>query len=433
MFNFRLLRSRCIMNIRRFSASLQQEGMPPPLEGVKIVDLSRVLAAPLCSMLLADLGADVIKVESLTGDDTRSWQPPSATLLEGDIPLPDHPPESAYFLCVNRNKRSISVNFKTSEGLEIVRKLISQSDVLIENYIPGKLDKLGLGYEACKEINPHLIYTSISGYGQTGPYATAAGYDVVIEAEAGLMHITGDPHGPPAKVGVAATDVATGLYAHGAVLAALLSRQKTGKGAWIDCNLIESQIAGLANIASNYLIAGASASRHGTAHPSIVPYQVFPCQDGGLMVGVGNDKQFEIFCDVLGQKNMASSQKFSTNKARVENREELVGLIEASMRRKPIAHWLSRLSGKGIPFGPINDIERTFEHPQVVARNLVVKVDHPRAGRIKLVGPAVTYNGERMKVRLAPPYIGQHTREVLGQIGYTDEEIDELMTLRVVR
>ncbi|KAG8825424.1 hypothetical protein FRC17_008650 [Serendipita sp. 399] len=415
--------NRIRADMSRFATSSHFEGMPPPLKGIKILDLSRVLAAPLCSMLLADLGADVVKVESLTGDDTRSWHPPSARLPEGDdTPLPDQPPESAYFLCVNRNKRSISVNFKTSQGLEIIHRLILGSDVLIENYIPGKLGKLGLDYDTCRDINPGLIYTSISGYGQTGPYATYAGYDVVIEAEAGLMHITGDPHGPPAKVGVAATDVATGLYAHGAILAALLSRQQTGRG-----------IAGLANIASNYLIAGVSASRHGTGHPSIVPYQVFPCEDGDLMIGVGNDNQFKIFCDILGKQDLGSSDKFSTNGARVKNREELVAIIESTMQAKPSAHWTSRLSGKGIPFGPINDIKGTFEHPQVVARNLVVEVDHPRAGKIKLVGPAVTYNGGRMRIRLPPPYLGQHTREVLEDIGYIDEEIKELMLQGVIR
>ncbi|CAE6456502.1 CaiB/baiF CoA-transferase family protein C7orf10 homolog [Rhizoctonia solani AG-1 IB] len=244
-------------------------------------------------MLLADLGADVIKIEEVKrGDDTRSWSPPSAPLLDGQPQNAAHlPPESAYFLAANRNKRSITVNFKDPRGLEVVYDLIRKADVLVENFISGKLASMGLGWEDCKKINEKLVYASITGYGQTGPYRQAAGYDVVIEGEAGLMHITGEPDGPPCKVGVAVTDISTGLYAHGAIMAGLLSRQQTGKGVWIDCNLFETQIAGLANIASNYLIGNKEASRHGTSHPSIVPYQVFPCKDGFIMIGAGNEKQ----------------------------------------------------------------------------------------------------------------------------------------------
>lgn len=260
-------------------------------------------------MLLADLGADVIKVEEPSrGDDTRSWSPPHAPIAPSSPSASAHlPPESSYFLAANRNKRSVTVNFKHPKGLEIVKELVKKADVLVENFIPGKLGEMGLGWDDCRKINERLVYASISGYGQTGPYKKAAGYDVVIEGEAGLMHITGEPDGSPCKVGVAVTDISTGLYTHGAIIAALFGRMKTGKGAWIDCNLFETQVAGLANIASNYLIAGQEAKRHGTSHPSIVPYQVFPCGEGGfIMIGAGNDRQVRRGVQLLYASSLTS-------------------------------------------------------------------------------------------------------------------------------
>ncbi|KAG6897769.1 hypothetical protein C0992_011438 [Termitomyces sp. T32_za158] len=324
--------------------------MLPPLKGIKVLDLTRILAGPTATMLLADLGADVIKVEEMSkGDDTRTWNPPSAATVSSAPAETSHlPPESAYFLAVNRNKRSMTVNFKSPEGLEIIQKLVKKSDILVENFISGKLATMGLGYQDCKKLNPRLIYTSITGYGQTGPYRKAPGYDVIVEAEAGLMHITGEPDRPPSKVGVAATDIATGLYAHGAILAALLSRQKTGKGVWIDCNLFETQIAGLANIASNYLISGEEASRHGTAHPSVVPYQVFPCKDGFLMIGAGNNKQFALLAEkILDNPELASDPRFATNEARVANRVELVNIISGALLKQERVHWIERFTGLG--------------------------------------------------------------------------------------
>ncbi|KAF9026102.1 CAIB/BAIF family enzyme [Hymenopellis radicata] len=377
-------------------------------------------------MLLGDLGADVVKVEQIgKGDDTRSWNPPSAPLLPDAT---EGRPESAYFLAVNRNKRSITVNFKSPEGIAILHKLVAQSDVLVENFISGKLAEMGLGWEDCHKINPKLIYASITGYGQTGPYRKAAGYDVIIEGEAGLMHITGEPDRPPAKVGVAATDIATGLYTHGAIMAALFSRQQTGKGVWIDCNLFESQIAGLANIASNYLIAGQEASRHGTAHPSIVPYQVFSCKDGFIMIGAGNDRQFASFCTkILNLPDLSTDPRFSSNINRVQNREELVKIITDVLMTKNRDEWLEMFKELGnVPNGPINNIKETFEHPQALARKVTVEVDHPRAGKIKLVAPPVSYNGQKMPVRMPPPCLSQHTNEILTELGYTKEQIDEL-------
>ncbi|KAF8523689.1 CoA-transferase family III domain-containing protein [Hysterangium stoloniferum] len=410
-------------------------GMSPPLKGVKILDLTRVLAAPTATMLLADLGADVIKVEEVErGDDTRSWHPPCAALIpEAPEEAAHLPPESAYFLSVNRGKRSITVNFKEPEGLEIMHKLVKGADVLVENFVAGKLAKVGLGWEDCKKINPRLIYASVTGYGQTGPYAEQAGYDVIIEAEAGLMHITGEPDRPPSKVGVAVTDIACGLYAHGAIMAALLSRQQTGEGVWIDCNLFDSQIAGLFNIASNYLIAGQEAGRFGTAHPSIVPYQVFPCKDGFLMIGAANNRQFGILAtQILELPHLAIDPKFAAPSDRVAHREELIGIIERRLREEPQDVWVRKFRGKGVPFGPINNIRQTFEHPQAVARGATIDVNHPRAGKIKMVAPAVHYNGSRMPVTRPPPWLSQHTNEVLHEIGYNDDQINMLKKRRVI-
>ncbi|KAJ3792427.1 CoA-transferase family III domain-containing protein [Lentinula aff. detonsa] len=448
------------VKLRRFNTSQasyngvqELRGIPSPLAGIKIVDLTRVLAGPTATMLLADLGADVIKIEHVgKGDDTRSWYPPSAPLLpqSSSESLPERahflPPESAYFLSANRNKRSVTINFKDPAGLKIIYKLIEQADILVENYIPGKLAKLGLGWEKCHKINPRLIYASITGYGQTGPYRQHAGYDVIVEGEAGLMHITGEPYpGKPVKVGVAATDVATGLYAHGAIMAALIGRESTGKGCWIDCNLFETQIAGLANIASSYLIAGQEAQRFGTAHPSVVPYQVFPCkasegQDGDdfIMIGAGNDNQFNTLCNlVLPLPSLPSDPRFSTNALRVANRNELIKILEIELRKETKAHWLTKFkaatkAGKGVPHGPINNIKETFEHEQAVARKVTVEVDHPRAGPIKLVAPAVSYNGEKMPVKRHPPWLGEHSDEVLAELGYSTTQVEELRARGVI-
>ncbi|KAG9227288.1 hypothetical protein CCMSSC00406_0004173 [Pleurotus cornucopiae] len=386
-------------------------------------------------MLLADLGADVVKVEEVTrGDDTRQWDPPSAPLIEGAPAEAKHlPAESAYFLAANKNKRSMTVNFKKPEGLKIIHKMIAQADILVENYIPGKLASMGLGYEDCKAINPGLVYASITGYGQTGPYSQAPGYDVIIAGEGGLMHITGEPDGPPCKVGVASTDIATGLYAHGAIMAALISRQRTGKGVWVDCSLFDTQLAGLANVASNYLIAGHEGGRHGTAHPSIVPYQAFPCKDGFLMFGTGNERQASfktLATRILEQPALADDPRFSSNAARVANRTELIKIISDVLTTNTRDYWIEKFTGLGIPFGPINNVRQAFEHPQAKARHAAV--EHPRAGKIKVVAPAVFYDGKKMPVRRPPPWLSQHTSEVLEELGYSSKEIEELKEGQVV-
>ncbi|CAG8656753.1 34324_t:CDS:2 [Gigaspora margarita] len=393
-----------------------------PLSGIRVVDLTRVLGVDSQKLKIL-----VIKIENpKVGDDTRTWGPPWATNKDSnDLSTP----ESAYFLSINRNKKSITVNLKSPDGIQIVKDLVKKSDILVENYIPGKLDKMGLGFDELSKINPQLIYASITGYGQTGPHSKRAGYDVVIEAEAGLMYITGEEDRPPAKVGVAIT----GLYANGAIMAALISRSKTNLGQRIDCSLIECQVASLVNIASNYLISNQEAKRMGTSHPSIVPYQVFPTKNGFIMIGAGNDKQFKILCHTIDKVEFLNDSRFTTNSDRVLHRKELISLLEQRFKDETTEHWLSLLFDKEIPFAPINNIKQTFEHPQILAREMIQEVDHPKAGKIKLTGIPVKYSREALKVRLPPPTLGQHTHEILSDLlHYTNQKIDDLKANGVI-
>ncbi|KAF9954028.1 hypothetical protein BGZ72_004974 [Mortierella alpina] len=388
------------------------------------------IAGPYCTQLLGDLGAEVIKVENPKGgDDTRAWGPPFAQNIDPSDPAQ----ESAYFLGVNRNKKSITVNIRSEEGRKLVQDLAKKVDILVENYVPGKLDEMGLGYKELSALNPGLIYTSITGYGQTGPYRTRPGYDVMIEAEAGLMYITGEQNGTPVKVGVAVTDLTTGLYAHGAIMAAIIARYRTGRGQHVDCSLLDSQVVTLANIASSYLIAGQEAQRMGTSHPSIVPYQVLPSQDSHIMIGAGNDGQFRILCSVLGLESLCENPLFRTNKDRVQHRKELIEILTARLQTKKNEEWLKALEGRGIPFAPINNIQQTFEHPQVVARGMIQEVEHPKAGKIKVTGPAVKYSDTKPSIRLPPPLLGQHTEEILREVlEYDEERIRELKEKKAV-
>ncbi|KAM3929005.1 succinyl-CoA:glutarate CoA-transferase [Leptodactylus fuscus] len=388
-----------------------------PLDGVKILDLTRVLAGPFATMILGDLGAEVIKVEKPgSGDDTRSWGPP----FVGN--------ESAYFLSVNRNKKSIAVNMKDPKGTKIIKQLAQACDVFIENYIPGKLAEMGLGYEDLIETAPHIIYCSITGYGQTGPMFKRAGYDAVACAMSGLMHITGPEDGDPVRPGVAMTDLATGLYAHGAVMAGLLQRTKTGKGMHIDCNLLSSQVACLSHIAANFLNAGIEAKRWGTAHGSIVPYQSFKAKDGYLVIGAGNDQQFFTVCRITELSELIDDPRFKTNKLRVQHRKELLQVLSARFSEKTTAEWLKLFEGSGIPYGPINSIKQVFSEPQVAHNGLVLEMEHPMAGKISVAGPAVRFNNFNISSPNPPPVIGQHTVEVLKSIlGYEDNYIAELI------
>lgn len=387
------------------------------------MDLSRILAGPYATMLLGDLGAEVIKVERPgRGDDTRSWGPPFAA-----------PGQSAYYLCANRNKYSISVDIKSSKGRALISSLAAKSDVLVENFLPGKLDEMGLGYEDLSRINPRLIYCSISGFGATGPYQDRPGYDVIASAMGGLMGITGPENGPPAKVGVAITDVCTGLYAHGAILAALYARSQTGIGQRIDCSLLETQVATLVNIASNYLLVGKVGKPLGTAHESVVPYQAFPTQDGQIVVGALNNEQYFALCDAIGAYDLARDERFKTNPGRVEHRKELLSRIGAIFQSKPTAEWLAVFDGSAFPYGPINDMAQVFQDKQVLHREMVQTIEHPTIGPMRVVGPAVKYSKTPATVRLPPPLLGQHTAEVLKKVlGLKQEEIQRLIDEGVI-
>ncbi|XP_063465714.1 succinate--hydroxymethylglutarate CoA-transferase isoform X1 [Symphalangus syndactylus] len=324
-----------------------------PLEGVKILDLTRVLAGPFATMNLGDLGAEVIKVERPgAGDDTRTWGPPFVGT------------ESTYYLSVNRNKKSIAVNIKDPKGVKIIKELAAVCDVFVENYVPGKLSAMGLGYEDIDKIAPHIIYCSITGYGQTGPISQRAGYDAVASAVSGLMHITGPENGDPVRPGVAMTDLATGLYAYGAIMAGLIQKYKTGKGLFIDCNLLSSQVACLSHIAANYLIGQKEAKRWGTAHGSIVPYQAFKTKDGCIVVGAGNNQQFATVCKILDLPELIDDSKYKTNHLRVHNRKELIKILSERFEEELTSKWLHLFEGSGVPYGPINNMKNVFAEPQ---------------------------------------------------------------------
>ncbi|KAM8822664.1 succinyl-CoA:glutarate CoA-transferase isoform 2-T2 [Spinachia spinachia] len=365
---------RCPMGERRLSQA-QAGGPRRPLEGLTVLDLTRVLAGPFATMLLGDLGAQVIKVERPgAGDDTRAWGPPFVGA------------ESAYFLSVNRNKKSISVDLKHPRGVAIIQELAAVCDVLVENFLPGKLPRLGLGYEQLCEVNPGLVYCSISGYGQTGPQAQSPGYDSIASAVSGMMHITGSEDGEPVRPGVAMTDLATGLYAHGAVMAALLQRHKTGRGVHIDCNLLSSQVSCLTHIAANYLNGGQEARRWGTAHESIVPYQGFTTKDGHIVVAAANDQQFVSVCNVLKLKHLTNQPEYKSNKLRVQNRRELLRTLSQRFLQEKTADWLRKFQGSGVPVGPINNIQEVFSAPQVKHNGLIQEMEHPTAGQVTVPG-----------------------------------------------
>lgn len=393
-----------------------------PLEGIRVLDLSQVVTGPYCSMLLGDLGAEVIKVERPgRGDDTRQWGPP---FIEG---------ESAYFICLNRNKKSLTLNLKHPKGVKVALELARRSDVLVENFRPDTLEGLGLGYPALSALNPRLIYCSISAFGPTGPYRDFPGYDVMISALGGLMSITGEEAGPPCKVGVAITDVATGILAQGAISAALYARERTGRGQKVDLSLLETQVAVLINQASNYLLAGIIPKRSGSLHPSIVPYQAFRAKDIYVTVGAGNDDIFRRLCGALGVPEVAEDPRFKTNPDRVKNRASLEEILQERLKTKTAAEWFQILSLAGVPCGPVNTLDRVFQDPQVLHRGMVQEIDHPRAGRIRLVGVPVKFAETPAEVRTPPPLLGEHTEEILrGLLGYDRAEIERLRAEGVI-
>ncbi|KNX75824.1 CoA-transferase [Pseudomonas sp. 250J] len=391
------------------------------LSHLRVLDLSRVLAGPWSGQILADLGADVIKVERPgAGDDTRSWGPPFLRDVQGE-----NTSEAAYYLSANRNKRSVTIDFTQPEGQRLVRELAAKSDIVIENFKVGGLAAYGLDYQSLKAVNPKLIYCSITGFGQTGPYAKRAGYDFMIQGLGGLMSLTGRPEGEegagPMKVGVALTDILTGLYSTVAILAALAHRDQAGIGQHIDMALLDVQVACLANQAMNYLTTGTAPRRLGNAHPNIVPYQDFPTADGNFILTVGNDGQFRKFAEVAGQAHWADDPRFATNKQRVANRAELIPLIRQATVFKTTAEWVSELEKAGVPCGPINDLAQMFQDPQVVARGLAVNVPHPLAGSVPQVASPIRLSETPVEYRQAPPLLGEHTEAVLGDVLGLDE------------
>ncbi|KAL8709395.1 MAG: hypothetical protein Q9225_007455 [Loekoesia sp. 1 TL-2023] len=404
-----------------------------PLAGTRVLDMTRVLAGPYCTQILGDLGAEIIKVEHpIRGDDTRAWGPPYAKHIRGKGT--ESHGESAYFLSVNRNKKSIGLSFAEKTGQEILHRLAKDCDVLVENYLPDTLKKYQMDFQSISKINQSLIYASITGYGQTGPYRKRAGYDVMVEAEMGLMHITGSRDGPPVKVGVAVTDLTTGLYTSNSIMAALLARARTGKGQHIDVALSDCQVATLTNIASSTLISGQPDSgRWGTSHPSIVPYQSFKTRDGDILLGGGNDRLFGILCDKLGKPEWKTDERFNTNSVRVANRVTLEALIEAETRTKTTGQWLDLLNESGMPYAAVNDIQATLNHEHVLARDMVKEVEHPTCGPMKMVNTPVKYSHSEPSIRSAPPTLGQHTNEILGDIlGMSETDIADLRNSGVV-
>ena len=388
--------------------------MPSALSHLRVLDLSRILAGPWAGQMLADLGADVIKVERPgVGDDTRGWGPPWLKDEQGaDTEV------AAYYLCANRNKRSITIDITQAEGQALVRQLAAQSDVVLENFKAGGLAQYGLDYDSLKAVNPRLVYCSITGFGQDGPYAPRAGYDFLIQGLGGLMSITGRPDGEdgsgPMKVGVALTDILTGLYATNAVLAALAWRERSGEGQYIDMALLDVQVACLANQAANYLATGHSPQRLGNAHPNIVPYQDFPTADGYMILAIGNDAQFARFCEVAAAPELAADVRFATNRARVGNRSVLIPLLKKLTVERSTADWISTLEALAVPCGPINTLADVFADPQVQARGLKVTVPHPIAGQLPLVASPMKLSATPMDYHLPPPMLGEHTDDILA-------------------
>ena len=407
--------------------SSQAKAMAAPLDGVRVLDLSRILAGPWAGQLLADFGAEVIKVERPgEGDDTRGWGPPflndAATGERGD---------AAYFFACNRGKKSVTIDFTRPAGRELVIELAKRADVLLENYKVGGLAKYGLDYASLAKENPRLVYCSVTGFGQTGPYSKRPGYDFLIQAMGGLMSITGErddrPGGGPQKVGVALTDVMTGLYACNAVLAALRARDRSGQGQHIDLALLDVQIAALANQASSYLNTGKAPGRLGNDHPSIVPYQSFKASDGFLILAIGNDSQFRSFCDAAGCGELGTDARFLTNKDRVANRVALTELLSAVFLKRTMDEWIALMEAANVPCGPINTLDRVFADPQVVARGMRMELPHERYGDVPLVRNPIRFSGTPLEYRNAPPQLGEHNQDVLGTLlGKTEQELAAL-------
>ena len=393
----------------------------PPLAGVKVLDLTRALAGPYCTMMLADLGADVTKVEPPgRGDETREWGPP---FVNG---------ESAYFMSTNRNKRSIVVDLKAKEGVEVLRRLARRSDVFVENFRPGTVSKLGIGYEAISALNPRIVYCSISGFGQTGPYRDRAGYDLVVFAESGQMSIMGEKGRPPVKAGVAVSDIGGGMYAAFAIAASLLRRTATGQGEYIDVSLFEGQISWLTYQAGNFFATGKNPARLGSAHPTIAPYQAFEGEDEYFVIAVGNDELWRKLCAAIGRMELEAAPRFRTNPLRVRNRRALEKTLSQVFKEGKARGWVSRLGRAGIPSGMINSLGEAFATPQAKSRGVVFEVEHPKAGRVKQLNMNYRFSTFELVVKSPPPVLGEHTRTILAEAGYSGRDIRRLLDDRAV-
>lgn len=403
------------------------------LSHIRVLDLTRVLAGPWCAQTLADFGADVIKVERPgAGDDTRHWGPPYLKDATGADTA-----EAAYYLAANRNKRSVTVDIATPEGQQIVRELAAQSDVVLENYKVGQLKKYGLDYESLRAVKPDLVYCSVTGFGQTGPYAHRAGYDFIVQGIGGFMSITGErdsePGGGPQKAGVAIADLATGLYSTIAVLAALAHRDRTGEGQYIDMALLDVQVALLANMNTNFLASGKPPVRWGNAHPNIVPYQTFQTSDGWIIVAVGNDGQFRKFVEAGGRPELADDERFATNPSRVRHRDTLVPILAEMVKARGKADWIAVLEAAGVPCGPINELDEVFDNEQVVARGMQVSLPHPCGADVKLVRNPIRMSATPPDARTAPPLLGAQTEDVLRvMLGYDDVRIAALKAKQAI-
>ncbi len=392
-----------------------------PLTGLKVVDLSRILAGPFCTMALGDMGADVVKIESPgAGDDTRQWGPPFDN------------GESAYFLAVNRNKRSLTLNLKHPDGLAILRRLVEGADVLVENFRPGTLARLGLTDEAVFAMNPRIVYCSVSGFGQTGPDSHRPGFDVVIQGESGLQSLTGFPDGPPTKVGVPMADLVASLMAAQGILLALVARGTTGKGQRVDCSMQDAVLALLSFQAGSYFMTGRTPSRKGNQHPTIAPYETYRTADGYVNVAAGNDALYQKFCDAIGEPALAKDPRFAASAGRVENRPALNARLEPIIARASTAEWIARLERVGVPVGAIKDVGQVVNDPHVLAREMVVPVPHPKARTLKVMGIPIKLGGTPGAIRRPPPLLGQHTDEILAEIGFPSADIARLRAAKAV-
>ena len=405
--------------------------MPGPLNGIRVFDLSRILAGPTCTQLLGDLGADVIKIERPgAGDDTRKWGPPYVTSKDGKDTR-----ESAYYLSSNRNKRSLAIDISQKAGQALAKRLIAKCDIMLENFKVGDMAKYGLAYADLAQDNPRLIYCSITGFGQTGPYAPRAGYDMLAQGLGGIMSVTGDTGTPPYKVGVGIADIMCGMYATTAILAALHHRDKTGQGQYIDLSLLDTQVAWLANVGLNYLTSGQVPTRVGNEHPNIVPYNVMATSDRHVILAVGNDGQFAKFCEFAGEPSLATDPRYVTNEQRVLNRRALYDHLAGVMRRKTQDEWVEGLAKLGVPCSPVNNVDQVFADPQVRARGMQIALPHSQAakGTVDLIGNPIKYSATPVDYRRAPPYLGQHTDEVLNEVlKLSPAEIAELRAQKIV-